>query len=58
MKNRAFVIAALVVVGFWFVAQLVQINTRYKIATNRNKQVSIIMRDIDKLREVIEDDYL
>ena len=54
MKNRLFVIASLVIVGSWFVAQLVHYSANRRILKLRHSEISMMRKDIEKLKESLK----
>ncbi|MHC4062382.1 MAG: hypothetical protein ACYS7Y_34070 [Planctomycetota bacterium] len=51
MKNKAFVIVAVVLFGSWLVTQLKQNDLRHKIVMTRHEQMSLMRTRIDDLKE-------
>ncbi len=50
MRNRAFVATGLVIVGCWGAVQLTRNHFRYRIISNRHRQISVVMTEIGRIK--------
>jgi len=54
MRSKAFILAAMLIVGSWLVLKLTQNNTRYKIAINRLSQISALRKELGEITESMQ----
>jgi hypothetical protein len=53
MRRKAFIAAILVIVGSWLALQLTRNHFQYRIMRNRDKQISVTLQEIGKIKNTL-----